>query len=123
MQVALGHAGEEILKALSRFRRRGDDELPIRHSEVYLGLVGQIGFDGKRLGDPYCQAMPPPLDLGTHGDASGVSFFSMNLQRRYLKSLLPSSLIVGLLPLETARDPTVPSSHGPGRTTPERRER
>ena len=33
---------------LSRFRRRGNDDLLIRHRKVYLGLITELGFDSKR---------------------------------------------------------------------------
>ena len=67
MQIALCDAGEEILKAGSRFRRGGDDETPVCHCEVYLGLLPKLDFDRKRLWNAYGQTMSPSLDLRAHG--------------------------------------------------------
>jgi len=52
MQIPLGHTGEKIVKALPRFRRRGDDEPSVRHGEIDLSPVNELGFDGERFGNP-----------------------------------------------------------------------
>jgi hypothetical protein len=52
MQIPLGNTREKITKALRRFRRCGDDEPPVRHDEIDLGPVNELGFDGERPWNP-----------------------------------------------------------------------